>query len=205
MSRTSPTHLINHYNCTVGLAYCYCFCLATLLPSRAKFNNLSFGMGTLLYVFGTYQYLGEFDPEMFMSTLISIAFFCFGNDVLKSRLQSLYTILIKSERLVQEKREVVETFPHSVLIIPKNLADSDLCYSNKEFDMKIKKLREDVESLKHISICNKAKDHGDRGGDSFTDLHNYLDERQKKFLSLNLKDTEAKSSLVIQCKDFEDG
>ncbi|CAI2387541.1 unnamed protein product [Moneuplotes crassus] len=174
------TDFEGHYNCYVACYYCYCFFCVVVVPSKVDLNNLVFLLGILLYTYRAYTKLKNgIGTEMALSSLIAFSYFYLANNALHSRLKHLYTLLLKNEKLVKEKRRVVEVFPHSVLIIPQK-GPMNNCYCNNEFKSKIAQLDGHIKELEKVKISLK-KGVDKPQHDENINLYEYLLRRQQNF------------------------
>lgn len=67
----------------------------------------------------------------------------------------MYEILLNNKILAEDKRKVVQAFPHSVLILPENTNGITNCYSNNEFALRIKDIKNKIEKLNDIEVILK--------------------------------------------------
>lgn len=162
-------------------------------------NIIIFALGEITYVVSSFYSIGHWDDKLIVMSVISVVFFSLGVDVFHSHLWSLYEIIIKNNTLMQEKKEVVQTFPHSVLIIPENFEKAGTCYWNNEFDSKIQRLNESIQSLKNIKISTKVKDNNERREEDLeTDLYKYLIQKQTQYRSSKESEHQVKSAIKMK-------
>jgi len=117
--------------------------------------------------------------EMIFSSIISIVYFYFGCGILHHKLKNMYKILNNNKLLIAEKRKVVQVFPHSVLILPKESDEVFQCYSNNEFESQIRNIHNKIDELSNIEVSLKKSNSNKQSGEEFLNLLTYLKKQQE--------------------------
>ncbi|CAI2382741.1 unnamed protein product [Moneuplotes crassus] len=179
--------------------YTYHFYLATLTPSKRHITCMIFGVTVFMQFFiGMYK-LGEIDVEHFSSAVFSVGIFFLGLETNQTRLSQMYQMILENDKLAKEKQKVVQQFPHPVLILPQEISEDFKCYSNDQFEHKIKALNQVMKELDDVEVSFKKNDQIPDAQQEIQSLLQYL--RDSEDFEQNGQDS-VKRDLVIKCLQF---
>ena len=154
--------------------------LVIVIPSNRKLNTLAYisGMGYFLYkVYVTY---GAVKQDLVVVAFLSWGWFILSNILLNSKLRTLYSILLKWEKLMKETKKILQIFPHGVIITNNSNSENKKWFSNQEFDRNICHIREKLDELNQVEVSFKASKPGRQSVSVTSGLRNFLINQENK-------------------------
>ncbi|CAI2378185.1 unnamed protein product [Moneuplotes crassus] len=187
-----------HFNSFLSCCYLLHYFLCTLTPSKRHQICLIFSLTVLMHLAIAMYRFGEIDNDLIVSGVMSIMFFDLGLETHQGRLSQMYKMILENRKLAKEKQKVVQEFPHPVLILPQKIKKSSPCYSNDQFEQKIKALNQKVQELDNIKVTLKEKNELGKICHRCTLLQHLA--RSQKMKHSHFEET--KWDAVLQCEQF---
>jgi len=124
-----------------------------------------------------------------------VVYFTVSSIVLNWKLTSLYSLILKNEKLVDEMKKLLTIFPYGVII--QKCADTghkEVVFSNREFETKICEVKRSIEEMKTVTV--KYPNKNDTTQAVITDLYKCLDKHQHK---LERRQVVEQNKVTIDC------
>ncbi|CAI2381894.1 unnamed protein product [Moneuplotes crassus] len=185
-----------HVNTFIPAIYLHHFYLATLTPSKRHLTSMIFAFTIILQIIFAIHRFGEIDVDLIVSGLMCILVSDLSLRTNQTRLSQMYQMILENRKLMNEKQKVVQEFPHPVLILPQKMSEMSHCYSNEQFEQRIKTLDHKIKALDSVQVELKQKYDQEKAYLKLS-LFEYLSKIKKKN-----HDQEDKGSTVIHCKNI---
>ncbi|CAI2370184.1 unnamed protein product [Moneuplotes crassus] len=195
-----PIEHKGHFNAFISSVYMYHFYLATLTPSKRNITTVIFISTAIMHIaIGIYR-LGEIDADHLISVILSIRTFDLGLDTNQTRISQMYHMILDNIKLANEKQKVVQQFPHPVLILPQKISEDSKCYSNDQFESKIKALDGKIQRLDRVQVAVKKNGEFQKNRQEILTLLQYLEKfddlKQNQFKGV-------RKNTIIRCKPYQ--
>jgi signal transduction histidine kinase/uncharacterized protein YneF (UPF0154 family) len=118
-----------------------------IMPTHWKLNWVAFSLGSFFFVVQNYMTYNELPIELFSGTFLCVFFFNWFWYLAYYKLKLLLEMILKNEKLVNEIRKIIESFPHSVLI-----ESAEGWYTNTEFQKAFRGVGSKLEELRKIKV-----------------------------------------------------
>ena len=112
--------------------------------------------------------------------------------------RTMYSEIIKNEKLITEMKKVLQMFPFGVIMWPASKNNKEKWFINKEFEKKFSKIKKDLNELSNIDIV--FTDHSqevDVNKDIQSDLNRLLKHQQHLLKTDNLL---VEKNIKIRCQ-----
>ena len=155
----------------------------------------------MLYYFLRVYFKYEIMPiTLVIALVLAFVYFSLAHRILYLKVRSLYKLIIENKRLISEMKKILQTFPHGVIIQSRSKETFDKIYfSNKEFEMQIQNIHDDLEELKKINVTFDL-DLNEEGGSTLTktnlsELLKHQEEKLKGFAACT------QNNIRIECRN----
>ena len=158
------------------------FIVLIIVPTQLKTNLLAYGFWMLCLPWSVKYSFGTVSNDCSLAVMFASCWFTMSNLLIYNRLKSLYMNILKCEKLIIEMKKILHIFPHGVIITnggKTNLAE-ERCFTNREFDRHIWKIRNKLEELGKIEITLSDEKVNDELEKNKYSLHFLLQEHELK-------------------------
>jgi len=143
--------------------------------------------GSLFIIYKVYSKFENPPTQLCFALFLTTVYYGIIAYTLESRISKLYITILKNEDLIGQNKKVIQAFPHGVIIDSMHTNDSKVCFSNDEFNSKIRNIRNRVTELANVEVTLKDDSSTGQAQELKTDLQQYLSHRQQ--LLQDSKDT----------------
>jgi hypothetical protein len=148
------------------------FSLILIAPSQARGNWIAFFLGWAYFLIRLHVERNMLEAPFITTALFSFGYFTMSSIISYTNLKSLNKQVYVNQLQAKEIKMLLEIFPHGVII---NSGDQEndfkVHFTNKEFEEKIGKIRNNVEELQKIEIIGDKEE-------AKIDLHEFLVSKQ---------------------------
>ena len=117
--------------------------------------------------------------QLYVALVLTTVYYGIITYTLESRISKLYITILKNEDLIGQNKKVIQAFPHGVIIESANINEVKICFSNDEFNSKIRNIRNRVSELANVEVTFKDDSSTGQPQEIKTDLQQYLSHRQQ--------------------------
>ena len=178
--------------------------LVILIPTQWRSNVLAFALGMVYFMYIIYSTFGKIKHDLVISLILACFWFTLYSVVLYSKLKSLYSYILKWERLIKENKKILQIFPHGVIITDEGNKGSSKWFSNEEFDRNIWKIKERLDELNKVEVCFTTNKSERENLSQKCNLQTFLKKQQqivkhkKPIVETNTTISEPKRSLGLE-------
>jgi len=175
--------------------------LVVMLPSQWKANSLAFIAGMIylwVNMFFSYQ---TFSFELVMSSILGSIYFCITWLTLYCRMRSLYVLIAKNQKLINEMKRLLQVFPESIIIRANGTGTKRIkkYYANRHFTTRICDIKEEIKNIDKIEWNIDTPKSGSDESESFkTYLHAFLKQQEDKIKDKKFVEWK---SMQMKCSD----
>jgi len=145
-----------YYVSTITISYL----IIVILPSQWKINSLSFAGGLGYCYYETYVKYGEVPEDLKIIFIAGSTYFTVTSLVLYLRLRTLYGLVSKTEKLIDEMKRLLQVFPESVIIRTsgKNEVKKKKYFANHQFNTRICDIQNEILKINKIKCQISSQD-----------------------------------------------
>ena len=146
-----------YYTTTIMIAYL----MIVIMPSQWKINSLSFVAGLGYCYYEMFVKYGDQVPEDLKIIFIAASlYFTVTSLVLYLRLITLYGLVSKTEKLIDEMKKLLQVFPESVIIrtSEKNEVKRKKYFANRQFNTRICNIQNKILKINKIKCQISSQD-----------------------------------------------